>query len=122
MKKLIILFFMMFSFAAFTAPTGQDVVTRTNELITAIEANDYDSFIKDGSADFKKITKVDFESVSKSLSSKMKSGKEVTFATTYVKAGQKIHLFKISFADKSDDVIAKIVMGDKGETLGFWIQ
>lgn len=98
------------------------VENRVNEHLQATVKNNYAEFIKNGSDDFKKLDKAEFEKVAKQLSPKIKEGMDLMFLTTLNQGPYLVHLFKLSFKNKKEDALVKIVLGEKNETLGFWIQ
>lgn len=87
-----------------------------------VERNDYKGFISNGSAEFKKITLSDFNKVEQQLLGRFKTGHVETFLTTLSQDGYLVYLWKITFKDKRNDVLAKMIIGKDDKILGFWLQ
>ncbi len=96
------------------------VENRVNELLKATAQKNYAEFIKSGSVEFKTLDKKEFEKVANQLSEKINKGMKVLYLTDLKKGEHIIHLYKVSF--KSEDALVRIVLNEKFETLGFWIQ
>lgn len=101
------------------APAQDQGISRA--IIRAIEKSDYESFVADGDAAFKKLTKAQFESVSSQLSPRFKSGYEVTYLGELKQKGFRVTLWKLSFEDGKDDALATLSMKD-GKVGRFWIK
>lgn len=99
--------------------TAQQCVT---SLLSAVEANDYDKFVKDGDAAFKAgITKPMLEGVSSQLKGRMAKGYSCDYLGVLKQQGYQVSLWKMTFKDGGDDVLAKLSMKD-GKVGGFLLQ
>jgi hypothetical protein len=121
MKKNLFLISLLFSMSVFAETADLKVESFYKAEMTAIENNDYAAFIAKGSNDFKKIPQASFAGVVRQLAPRLKAGYTSQFVTTIKQGGQTLHLWKLSFTDKGDDAMAKIVV-DQDKILGFWIQ
>lgn len=93
-----------------------------DKLLKAVEANDYESFVADGTDAFKTgITKQMFESVCKQLAPRMKKGYTCSYLGELKQQGCKVYLWKLVYKDGGDDTLAKLVLKD-GKVAGFWLQ
>lgn len=105
--------------AAETVEPGRAIL---DKLLKATEANDYDSFVADGTAPFKAgITKQMLEGVSGQLSPRMKKGYQCSYLGELNQQGCQVLLWKLVFKDGGDDTLAKLVLKD-GKVAGFWLQ
>jgi len=90
------------------------------KLLGAIQNSDYDSFVADGTEAFHGITKSQFSSVASVLGPKLKSA-QVTFLGELSQHGFRVTLWKLSFADGSDDALATLSVKE-GKVGGYWIK
>jgi hypothetical protein len=106
-------------FAEKTVEPGRAVL---DKLLKATEANDYDSFVADGTDTFKAaLTKPMFEGVSAQLSPRMKKGYQSSYLGELSQQGCRVLLWKLVFKDGGDDTLVKLVLKD-GKVAGFWLQ
>ena len=92
------------------------------KLLSAVEVNDYDSFVADGNVAFKDdLTKQILESVSIQLSTRMKKGYDTTYLGQLKQQGGQVCLWKLVYKDGGDDTLVKLVLKD-GKVAGFWLQ
>jgi len=92
------------------------------KLLKAVQTNDYDSFVADGTAAVKSgITKQMVEGLSAQLSPRMKQGYEIAFLGDLKQQGCQVRLWKLTFKDGGDDILAKLVLKDD-KVAGFWLQ
>jgi hypothetical protein len=90
------------------------------KLLGAIQNSDYDAFVADGTDAFHGITKAQFDSVATALAPKLKTA-HVTFLGELSQHGYRVTLWKLSFADGSDDALATLSVKD-GKVGGYWIK
>ena len=101
-------------------PAKEDAAT-VSKLITAIEKSAYEAFVADGEAPFKQLKKEQFEAVAAKIAPKLQAGHEVSYLGVLMQKGYRVTLWKISFKDGSDDMLATLSMKD-GMVGGFWIR
>jgi hypothetical protein len=102
------------------APAKPEELMR--KLMTAVENNDYASFVADSIPEFKgNVTPQIVEGVSKQLASRMKEGYECVYLTEMKQREFKIYLWKVVFKDGGDEALIKMVVRDD-QIAGFWIQ
>ena len=93
-----------------------------DKLLRAVEANDYDSFVADGTDVFKaSMTKPILEGVSDQLSPRLKQGYACAFLGELKQQGYRVLLWKIAYKNGGDDTLAKLVLSD-GKVAGFRLQ
>lgn len=93
-----------------------------NNLLTAVEANDYEAFLKDATPEVKAaLTKQMLEGVSAQVAPHMKKGYEVLYLGNLTQQGCEVHLWKLTYRDGHDDTLAKLVLKN-GKVAGFWLQ
>ncbi len=93
----------------------------SSKMIRAIEKADYDAFVADGDATFKQIKKELFDTVAAQLAPRFKGGYDVSYLGELRQHGHHITLWKISFKDGGDDVLASLGMKD-GKVSGFFVR
>jgi hypothetical protein len=101
-------------------PPKEDAVMWA-KLIRAIEKSDYNAFIADGDAAFKQMKKEVFESAAAQLVLRLKAGYDVSYLGDARQRGYHLTIWKISFKDGGDDVIANLGMKD-GKVGGFFFR
>jgi hypothetical protein len=93
-----------------------------DKLLRAVEANDYASFVADGTDAVKAgLTKPMLEGVSAQLAPRMTKGYETSYLGELKQQGCQVHLWKLAYKDGGDDTLAKLVIQD-GKVAGFWLQ
>lgn len=93
-----------------------------HKLLKAVEANDYESFVADGTDAFKiGITKQIFEGVSNQASPRLKKGCTCLFLGELKQQGCQVYLWKLVFKDGGDDGFAKLALKD-GKVAGLLLQ
>ena len=91
-------------------------------LLVAVQNNDYDGFVANGTAAFKAgLTPQMLAGVSAQLSARMNRGYGIAYLGKLRQQGLDVYLWKLSFKDGSDDTLAKLVL-DKDKVAGFWLQ
>ena len=107
---------LMYSATASMAANPDDAVRPVlDKLLKAVEANDYQGFVADGTDAFKTgITKQIFEGVSKQMIPRMKKGYNVVYLGDMKQQGCSVYLWKLVYKDGENDTLAKLVLsGDK---------
>ena len=93
-----------------------------DKLLKAIETNDYDSFVADGTNAFKAaMTKQMMQGVSGQFSPRIKKGYTCSYLGELKQQGCQVLLWKLAYKDGGDDTLAKLVLKD-GKVAGFWLQ
>ena len=112
-------------FAAATASAQEPaarVQTHFQNLMNAVQTADYAAMTIDGDPAFKAgLTKEMVEKVSAQLSPRMLQGYTATFLTAMRQAGYEVLIWKLSFKDGKDDMLAKVALNKDGQVAGFWI-
>jgi hypothetical protein len=92
-----------------------------DRMLTAVEKNDYDTFVADTSADYKAtLTTKIVADMSERLATRMKKGYDAIFLTELKQRGQKAYLWKLTFKDGGDDWTVKIWLKDGKVTGSLW--
>jgi len=93
-----------------------------DKLLKAVQANDYDSFVADGTAEVKAaLTKQMLEGVSAQIAPRLKKGYDATYLGELKQSGCKVYLWKLAYKDGGDDILAKLSLKD-GKVAGFLLQ
>jgi len=104
------------------AEPAQEDAARAAKLITAIEKSDYETFVADADAPFKKALKKElFASTAGHYAAQFKAGYDVSYLGDLQQFGCQVTLWKIRFKDHSDDALVTLVMKE-GLVAGFWIK
>jgi hypothetical protein len=112
--------FVLMAVMARAEPPGPSDLLR--KMIAAIVSNDYEAFVAGGDPAFKAaLTKPVFEGGTSRLVPRLTAGYSVSFLGTLNKGDFTIHLWKLSFKDGKDDLLARMDMKD-GKILRFAFQ
>ncbi len=104
------------------ATGGPSTVGTVNTLLTAIAANNYDALIANAASALKsRITRETFTQVSTQLSPRLKKGYSLQYLGSLKQQGVEVLLWKISFKDGGDDMLARLVILED-KVAGFWFQ
>jgi hypothetical protein len=91
-------------------------------LMAATVSNNYDGFIAECDATMKaKLSKRMLQRVSKELEPRAKQGYETQYLGELNQHGYKVHLWRLSFKDGGDDVLATLSVKD-GKARNFLLQ
>jgi hypothetical protein len=103
------------------APAPKDAQRTFTRAIRTIQENDYEGHSKLGSQEFQMaITKANFAMVVEALSPRLKNGYTATYFGDMRQEGYEVYLWKLSFADRNDDILVKLVMRD-AKMSGFFL-
>lgn len=95
-----------------------DIFTK---LLNALEKKDYGAFVEDGEDAFKALPEGQFDSVVTQLAPKLGGNHEATYLGALQQKGFRVTLWKISFKDGSDDMLATLSVKN-GKVGGFFIR
>lgn len=99
-----------------------DVQNSLELLLSAIEDNDYAAFSLAVDDTMKAaMTKEVFASVVKQMAPRLKAGYNTTYFGDLKKSDFRVHIWKLEFADKGDDVLAEVSTKDK-KVGGFFLR
>ena len=102
-------------------PSKEDAAL-SSKLITAIEKSDYETFVADADAPFKKALKKElFASTAAGFAPHFQGGYAVSYLGDLQVKGSHVTLWKISFKNHSDDALVTLVVKE-GQVAGFWIR
>jgi hypothetical protein len=91
-------------------------------LVAAIQANDYARFLAPMDEPMKQaVTKPVFDTVVTQYAPRLKQGYTTGYFGDMKKQGYKVHVWKMSFEDGGDDVMAELSMKD-GKVGGFFLR
>ena len=107
--------------SAFAADASGGPKNNPHQLITALVNADYAAFVADGDDAFKGLTKEQFDAVAKQFAPRFKAGYEVTYLGELKQKGYEVSLWKLTFKDGGDDLLATLSRKD-GKTGGFWLK
>ncbi len=91
------------------------------KLMAAIVKPDYEAFVADGEDAFKQLRKEQFEAFAAKIGPKLAAGHQFTYLGELKQKGYRVTLWKISFPDGSDDLVASLSVKD-GKVGGFFIR
>ncbi len=93
-----------------------------DKMIGAIEANDRAAFVA-GATDAVKegVTQAVMDMLNKQLSARLKKGVEATYLCELRQQERQVHLWRLRFTDKGDDVVVRVALKD-GKVDGFFLE
>jgi hypothetical protein len=91
-------------------------------MLAALQSGSYDEFLSDAEEPFREALKrTTFDAVSAQIAPRLKGGYSLTYLGTLSQVGYAVNLWKITFKDGRDDVLAKISTTG-GKVGGFFLQ
>lgn len=103
------------------AEPPMEAKTASTQLLEAIASGDYASFVANGDAAFRGLTKPQFDAVAAQLGPKFKAGYEATYLGDLNQKGFQVTLWRLRFKAGGDDALASLSLKD-GKVGGFWIK
>ena len=106
----------------YTAEAPAQATAMADKLLAAIQHDDYDSFVGDGTPAVKSVmTKQMLQGVSAQFAPRMAGGYEKIYLGELNQQGCQVYLWKLSYKGGGDDTLVKLVLKD-GKVAGFWLQ
>ncbi|HEV2842850.1 MAG TPA: hypothetical protein VGW39_16130 [Chthoniobacterales bacterium] len=103
------------------AEPDQPTQTLFKNLMAATVSNNYDGFVAECDAVMKAaLTKPMLEGVSKQIEPRARQGYNAQYLGELNQRGYKVHLWRLSFKDAGDDVLATLSVKD-GKAGGFYL-
>lgn len=100
-------------------PEAQKLLLR---MIDAVKAESYDAFLADADANLKKqLSRQQFEGLCGLYTKPLKKGYTLDYLGQLKQHGFAVHLWKITGAGATEDVLVKLVVKD-GKVGGVWVQ
>jgi hypothetical protein len=98
------------------------VQKKFDKVIDAIKTKNRDPIVADGTEEVKKgVTQELMDSLEKQLGPRFKAGFESTYLCELKQSGHQVHLWKLTFKDKGDDLLFRMVLKD-GKVASFVFQ
>lgn len=92
------------------------------QLMKAVQANDREAFVANATDAVKEgVTEMVMDVISKHLGARLKAGYEATYLCDLKQQGARVHLWKLTFKDKGDDIVVRVGLKD-GKVDGFFLQ
>jgi hypothetical protein len=108
--------------AAVPASEGPGAEAPLKKMLAALQSGSYDDFVADAEEPFRAaLNQTTFDAVSARMAPRLKAGYGLSYLGTLSQVGYAVNLWKISFKDGKDDVLAKISTKD-GKVGGFYLQ
>ncbi|CAN5629037.1 hypothetical protein BH09VER1_BH09VER1_14580 [soil metagenome] len=111
-----------------TLPVGraEDAPARAQtifgNLMNSVQTGNYQGMLIGGSEAFQKgLTQEMAAKVSAQLSPRMQEGYSAQYLTSMHQAVYEVYLWKLSFRDGKDDLLAKVMIDKDSRVAGFWI-
>lgn len=92
-----------------------------HQLLDSMAKKDYKAFTKQGTEAFAQITEAQFNEVAQSIGGRLEQGYTVHYLGRVTQQGLDISVWKISFSDKGDDLLATLNVRD-GKVGGFFLR
>jgi RNA polymerase sigma-70 factor (ECF subfamily) len=97
--------------AASPGPGATDAQSLAEELLAALQGNDYDAFVAKGAPFFRAaLDRARFDDASAQLSGRLSQGHRVTLFGTLRRHGMVDWLYKLEFSDDGDDALVTLAM------------
>ena len=111
---LVVLLLLLPSTAADQAPKADSSVQKTfDKLLNAIKAKDREAFVAEATDAVKKETTPEaMDALEKHVGSRLKGGFEATYLCQVKKGGIQVYLWKLTFKDGGDDLVALMALQD----------
>jgi hypothetical protein len=91
-------------------------------MLSALQSGSYDEFLSDAEEPFRAaLNRTTFDAVTARMAPRLKGGYALTYLGTLSQVGYAVNLWKITFKDGKDDVLAKISTKG-GKVGGFYLQ
>jgi hypothetical protein len=111
----------MLTTAGAYADPDQTTLSIFKNLMAATMSNNYDGFVAECDAAMKAVlTKPMLEGVNRQIEPRAKKGYEAQYLGELNQHGYKVHLWRLSFKDGGDDVLATLSIKD-GKAGGFYL-
>lgn len=91
------------------------------QMLDSIAKKDYEGFIGRGTPDFAKISKAQFTQVADAIGPRLQQGYTVKYLGVLRQQGLNISVWKVSFTDKGDDILATLNV-QNGKVGGFFLR
>ena len=101
--------------------TGASDQPTVQRLLDAIAEKDYQGFVEDGTPEFSQITEAQFAQVAGTVGPRLEKGYTATHMGNLRQQGLDISVWKISFDDEGDDLLATLNVQD-GKVGGFYLR
>jgi hypothetical protein len=89
-------------------------------LLKATQSGNHASFLAPGTVAFQKgITRAMFDSVSRQIAARLQQGYTAYYLTEIRQGEFRVFLWKMSFADRGHEVIARLTLAADGKVAGF---
>lgn len=105
--------------AASTGATADEPVV--HQLLDAMARNDYQGFVAQGTPEFAALEPQQFSQVATALSPRLKQGYTVQYLANLRQQGLDISVWKVSFKDQGDELLATLNVRD-GKVGGFFLR
>lgn len=101
---------------------GAGAEAQLKKMLAAFQSGSYEEFLSDAEEPFRAALKqTTFDAVSSQITPRLKGGYTLTYLGTLNQVGYAVNLWKITFKDGKDDVLAKISTKG-GKVGGFFLQ
>jgi hypothetical protein len=104
------------------ADADKGVQQTLTDLLSAIQANDRDTFLAQATEAMKKgMTSQLMDKVSREFGSRFAKGYQAQYLCRLNQKGLRVYLWKITFKAGGDDLVARLAMDD-GKVAGFFLE
>jgi hypothetical protein len=108
--------------AAPPAAEGPGAEASLKKMLSALQTGSYDEFLSDAEEPFRAaLNQTTFDAVTARMAPRLKGGYALTYLGTLNQVGYAVNLWKLTFKDGKDDVLAKISTKG-GKVGGFYLQ
>ena len=103
------------------APEARADQPVVHHLLDAMAKKDYKGFVSQGTPDFAQISEAEFNEVANSIGARLEEGYTIQYLGRLNQQGLDISVWKVSFSDGGDDLLATLNVQD-GTVGGFFLR
>lgn len=107
--------------AQLATPGGASDQPVVHQLLNAMSQNDYQGFISQGTPEFAALGEPQFAQVSNAVAPRLQQGYSVQYLGNLQQQGLDISIWKVSFDDQGDDLLATLNV-QNGRVGGFFLR
>ena len=97
--------------SATAAEASKEIEAISKKMVNALETSNYENFIADGDAGWKKVPKPSFDNMANGIGPRLKAGYTLSYLGEIKQGGAQVTLWRIAFTT-GDDLLAKVAIKD----------
>jgi hypothetical protein len=97
--------------SSYAADVSKEIEAVSKKMVHALETSNYEEFIADGDAGWKKVPKPSFDNMANGIGPRLKAGYTLSYLGEVKQGGAQVTLWRIAFKT-GDDLLAKVAIKD----------